>query len=578
MSALLSLLSAAGLFKLYGQPLNSLLFAAVFLGCLVLYSWINRNKLLLWHPFSMILSLVLAAFLVVGHNLFKYSYGKTRPFLLVQPAKSALGILGIGLLFWAILGALSWFSQKHGFKEPESAVNPFARIGVKRDPWLLFFGLLLLCYLPYYLAFFPGILTNDSTAQWAQAIGQVSLSNHHPVLHTLLMRLCLWLAGIFGGGATAAAALFSAGQVLFMAAVFATVLRFLTRLKLPRWVIFLAILYYAVNPLHGYYSVTHWKDIPFALVMTLLALQLIVWVRAKDQKISARQLLAMALTLLACAFLRNNGLYIMIIMVPVLIFLNKTSRKSRSIVLLSVLALSLLIQGPGYRWLGIEKSEFAESLAVPLQQIGRIAATGAPLTEEQKADIEQVIPLSDLKASYKNFTANPIKFHKNFQGAAIDENKGRYLSLWGTLVLENPIVATEAFLSINYGFWYPEIGNWSVGTKIYNNKLGLSTKSLAPDIQRFLLKLDPYELIKRELPFAYFVFGVGMMFWSIVLAAFMIWSRRKIRDILILLPFIILWGTLMIATPVFCETRYVYSLFCLLPLSVYLIFLRQPQK
>ncbi len=41
------------------------------------------------------------------------------------------------------------------------------------------------CWLPYFLYEFPGIMTADSLVQYEQITGVRGLSNHHPVIHTL---------------------------------------------------------------------------------------------------------------------------------------------------------------------------------------------------------------------------------------------------------------------------------------------------------------------------------------------------------------------------------------------------------
>ncbi|MDE6941392.1 MAG: hypothetical protein K2P40_10690, partial [Lachnospiraceae bacterium] len=52
--------------------------------------------------------------------------------------------------------------------------------------WIPFLASLIciLCWLPYFLYEYPGIMTPDSINQYAQIIGAYELSNHHSVVHT----------------------------------------------------------------------------------------------------------------------------------------------------------------------------------------------------------------------------------------------------------------------------------------------------------------------------------------------------------------------------------------------------------
>ena len=51
------------------------------------------------------------------------------------------------------------------------------------------FIICMICYLPYFLYEFPGIMTADSLVQYEQIVGIRPWSNHHPVVHTLLIKL-----------------------------------------------------------------------------------------------------------------------------------------------------------------------------------------------------------------------------------------------------------------------------------------------------------------------------------------------------------------------------------------------------
>lgn len=70
--------------------------------------------------------------------------------------------------------------------------------------YLLFTGICLLCYLPYYLMYYPGWLSNDVVWQIEQILGWAPPSNHHPYFHTLIMKVLFTagcrLSGTYTGG------------------------------------------------------------------------------------------------------------------------------------------------------------------------------------------------------------------------------------------------------------------------------------------------------------------------------------------------------------------------------------------
>ncbi|MBQ8079681.1 MAG: hypothetical protein IJ236_06985, partial [Oscillospiraceae bacterium] len=59
---------------------------------------------------------------------------------------------------------------------------------------------------------------------------------------------------------------------------------------------------------------------------------------------------------------------------------------------------------------------------------------------------------------------------------------------------------------------------------------------------------------------------VGSTVWIFFILLFAETRKRRKDKILVFLPVLAIWGTLLIATPVYSDFRYIYSLFCTLPL------------
>ena len=53
--------------------------------------------------------------------------------------------------------------------------------------FLIIFIICLICWLPYFLAFYPGIITWDSEFQLEQVLGLRELNNQQPLIHTLFI-------------------------------------------------------------------------------------------------------------------------------------------------------------------------------------------------------------------------------------------------------------------------------------------------------------------------------------------------------------------------------------------------------
>ena len=67
-----------------------------------------------------------------------------------------------------------------------------------KKPWCFAFLLMVLCWLPYLIAFLPGIISVDTTVQFKQVIDPSQLSNWHPILHTLLIGVFVKIGYLIG--------------------------------------------------------------------------------------------------------------------------------------------------------------------------------------------------------------------------------------------------------------------------------------------------------------------------------------------------------------------------------------------
>lgn len=62
----------------------------------------------------------------------------------------------------------------------------------------------------------------------------------------------------------------------------------------------------------------------------------------------------------------------------------KPIRKTVLILFASILVLFCLVSGPIYSLVGIQPTHFAESMSVPLQQVGRVVTEKGVVTDEQQ--------------------------------------------------------------------------------------------------------------------------------------------------------------------------------------------------
>ena len=98
-------------------------------------------------------------------------------------------------------------------------------------------------------------------------------------------------------------------------------------------------------------------------------------------------------------------------------------------------------------------------------------------------------------------------------------------------------------------------------------------KSLKVDLQTLLGRL--FRALTTKFPLIQNLYSIAFMVWTTFFCAFVLALKKRAKYIIVLLPLIAIWGTMMIAAPTFCEFRYMFSFHLALPFVVLLMFVEE---
>ena len=503
---------------------------------------------------------------------------------LLQGMNSTLFCIVILLLSFAGLFLLYYYAilllltRSMDFK-PDTSLYPVVWL-----PAIAFFACLL-AWLPYFLHEYPAIMTPDSINQYAQVIGAYELSNHHSVVHTLMIGFLYDLGMKLTGDVSFSLALYTICQMIFMAFVAAYVIRTLQMAHIKTSICVIVICFYALIPYHGIYAVTMWKDIPFAGCMTLFAAAMLRFllrneeVSEDNKKLKFSEYITLLLPYIFAGFmiclLRTNGWYAFLISLPFILYYGRNQLKLMIPVHLVLLALVLFVKYPCMNIYEIKQADFVESLSIPVQQIAKVIANGESLTEEQASSLQNFMDIEQAAIVYQPDVSDNIKnLIRETGNEYLESHKGEFFSLWLSVGINHPKAYFDAYFSQTNGFWYPDV-SYEVGLAdgIYPNEFGLVWQpilrgNVVVKIREILFKL--HELI----PLYGFLWSMGGMFWTILLMQLITIRNNRYMGFLIAVPAIMLVLTLCIATPVATEFRYAYALFFGLPLYLLAPFIR----
>lgn len=430
--------------------------------------------------------------------------------------------------------------------------------------------LLFASWLPMLLANYPGILMYDSTEQWHQAVGEWDWSNHHPVWHTLVVKLSVSLCNIICGEVVPeyGVLIYSLLQMMAMAFLFSLVLEWLYESGIPKAFWLAALLYYLILPIHAIQAVSMVKDSLFGTFILLFTAQIYQLYYSDGMWGQSRKnIIGLILTMLGVVFFRNNGFAVVMVAGLAMFFLFKNIRR-QLVIAGAVVAVSFVLQNTVvFHVLDIRQTKLEEAIGMPINQIANIVCHDRNLTDEEKMLIETVMPLEDIKANYDIHYSDGIKFHENYKGYVVEQNKKDFLKLWVILACKYPADCIEASLNLTIGFWYPGVSKGAVSAAMTDEKIFLEDIGVYPEqlhIRSGIFDVFTGDKIRENLLFSGF-FSIGnMVILMFLLCAFLI-RKKGWKIISIFLPCITVWLTLLAATPSFCETRYIYSLFAAIP-------------
>ncbi len=553
------------------NPLTVVLFVCIYF----LNKWVSSSRYKDKPPVLMILGFGILP-TVLSLLITRLVYKKiTAPFSSGMFKAMAVVIMccGMYILLALLYMAVLMLICKDKFEKKEAGeVSPKYKKATKKAENKVFLITALICfagYLPYFLYEYPGIMTADSLVQYQQVVGITGYSNHHPVVHTLLIKLFYRLGVMLTRDKIAGIACYTQFQMVFMclcnAAAVREIVRIEKRINLRH--VIPAVIFFAFVPFNAVFAVTVWKDVPFAGIVVLFACLLAeMYMRREEGPKALDYILFFVLSVFLMLF-RSNAFFAMIPFIVFFVVLFKKHLVPALITAVLAIALVVTIKGPVFKALNVASPDFTESLSVPLQQVARVLADGGDVSDEELAQIDAVIDRTYVKELYvANYADNIKELVRAGHPEVLEENNGDYLGLWFRLFLKNPRLYIKAWYDLTGGYIYPDVA-YKVGDVdgIMSNDMGLYSAPIIGGkfikIKEILIKLGDF------MPIYGMLFSIGAYFWGLLVT--LVVALRKKRNIMIHILMLLIIATLLIASPV-VDFRYGYAYVLTMPVWVVL--------
>ncbi len=436
-------------------------------------------------------------------------------------------------------------------------------------------------WVPAYLILYPGVLSYDMISQVGSALGTIA-DNHHPVLHTWLIRIFMQLGDALFSGYEYGLGLLSLLQMVILSYALARLVMLLKKKNVPIPIVILTALFSAIWFMNACLSVTMIKDTLHAAFLVLFVCHFTEIVMNPSEYAGRKRnlILLPIISFFMCAF-RNNGIYIYVFCFAVLLVLRiaKIRRAKLFIPLIVAILLPVFLfkiyTGPVFDAFGIQQGQVREALCIPIQQLQRVAVSRADeLTSEQTEQMAYYI--DNLEWMGESAVCEYSPFIADYAKSCFysDHYNNDPIAFWKFYLQIGKQFSKEyvvAFLSNTLGFWYP--GYYDFSYVMYENYSAevfvepLERKSIC-DIQ-FLQ--DYYESVCgsefwRKTPGLRLFFVSGFAPWFLGYALVLAWRKRGFftKVFPLFLPLIAQYG-IMILSPM-SSFRYSWPFYLMLPI------------
>ena len=331
--------------------------------------------------------------------------------------------------------------------------------------------ILLLClFLPYLLAFYPGVASMDTTNQikdyttgtmpieinWNEGEPKIScfLNDHHPVVDTLIFTFFTETVGGLLGGPVRGAFVYCALQTAITALFMSLMLCRMEKFGVPYAYRKAGFLFLGFAPFIGLYTIGMLKD---SLYSMLFIAYYLLYAVIMLEGASGRRMVGLTILAILLALTKKTGVYFVLICNLALIFVPTVRRKwaewAASWILPALLVL-VLLPHVIFPMCNIFAGGKQESIGFTMQMTARTYLDHKDeLSPQEVQTIGAVIDLSKVEESYSSYNYDEVKKLFNYEATA--DQLSAYKRLWLQLFARYPLSGLNALFGTAGGFFTP---------------------------------------------------------------------------------------------------------------------------
>ncbi|ETP72231.1 hypothetical protein UYO_1755 [Lachnospiraceae bacterium JC7] len=400
---------------------------------------------------------------------------------------------------------------------------------------------ILLCWIPWIIAYYPASIEVDTYWPIEQFLGLTERSNHHPWFYSIVVG-SFYKLGLMLGDKNAGIFIYIWVRDVFCAFVYASVVVKLKKLGAKSLTCTIVTLFYAITPVFGAYAKHAFKNTVAAALFTLFILTIVDSLELiKAKKYRDINCISIGISALFFCLFLNNGIYVVLpVIIIICVLLLRRTYKISAIILIGIILLFFVYHNLIINYYDVKPTSRSEALAIPIQQVARTIRDKREDFSHQELEIAKGYDLETIAQAYDPLISDPVK------DVWLDDTHGakEFIRLWVGLLPRYSKSYIEAFVAHTYGYYaftpreVEHAGNWNCGMTIfdwvkdtrYPDEFTCDYVGIFESLRGIL---DDWAKLWDEIPLLSLTDVMPLYTWCIVLFGGMILKKR---DYMMLIP------------------------------------------
>jgi hypothetical protein len=328
-------------------------------------------------------------------------------------------------------------------------------------------GVIALCWLPYFFAYYPGVVFSDTALQlstffgspdttYSLAVPGMRFSDHHPLFDTLFMGAFVWLGQTLTGSANIGFALLCLVQIVLLSLSAALLCCYLRERGLSHRFCLVSMLFFCLFPLFPYLAMSPVKDTLFIGAYLPFLIGFCEFVRTKGQVLRSGRNLALAvLVCLLLALTKKPGIYILLFCGLIALVAFRKEFRTLLIVLGAPLVIvQIVLPLFVFPALSVAPGSKVEMLGPLYQQTARyVHDYPDEITDEERAILDSLLGYDTLGERYNPSYVDVVIHDTSVERLPSISQITDYLGVYLSQGIKHPLCYAKAIAGVEGG-WF----------------------------------------------------------------------------------------------------------------------------